>query len=69
VDIPEYLGELGIYVDGSGNSIAEAIVRVETGAVDVGSLGAQLRAKAIAELDCQKIAEELSGMYSQIAAA
>jgi hypothetical protein len=37
--------------------------------VDVGSLGAQLRAKAIAELDCQKIAEELSGMYSQIAAA
>jgi glycosyltransferase involved in cell wall biosynthesis len=69
VDIPEYLGELGIYVDGSGDSIAEAIVRVETGAVDVGSLGAQLRAKAIAELDCQKIAEELSGMYSQIAAA
>ncbi len=27
VDIPEYLGQLGIYVDGSGDSIAEAIAR------------------------------------------
>jgi glycosyltransferase involved in cell wall biosynthesis len=66
VDIPEYLGELGIYVDGSGESIAEAIMRVESGAVDVRTLGGQLRARAIAELDCLKIAEELSSMYSQI---
>jgi glycosyltransferase involved in cell wall biosynthesis len=66
VDIPEYLGELGVYVDGSGDSIAEAILRIEAGAVEVVSLGGQLRAKAIAELDCQKIAGELSGMYSQI---
>ncbi len=34
--------------------------------MDVGGLGSQLRAKAIAELDCKKIAEELSGMYSNI---
>lgn len=66
VDIPEYLGDLGIYVDGSAASIAEAILRVESGAVDLASLGGQLRKKAIAELDCQKIAEELSSMYSQI---
>lgn len=66
VDIPEYLGDLGIYVDGSGESIAEAIMRIETGQVDVRAIGGQLRAKAIAELDCLKIAEELSGMYSQI---
>jgi len=66
VDIPEYLGDLGIYVDGSGDSIAEAILRVESGAMDLASLGGQLRAKAIAELDCHKIAAELSGMYSQI---
>jgi glycosyltransferase involved in cell wall biosynthesis len=66
VDIPEYLGDLGIYVDGSGESIAEAITRIENEAVDVSAIGSQLRAKAIAELDCLKIAEELSGMYSQI---
>jgi glycosyltransferase involved in cell wall biosynthesis len=66
VDIPEYLGDLGIYVDCSGKSIAEAIARVESGAVDLRALGSQLRARAIAELDCLKIAEELSGMYWQI---
>ena len=66
VDIPEYLGDLGIYVDGTAESIAQAIMKTETGEVDLVSLGSQLRAKAIAELDCQKIAEELTGMYSEI---
>ncbi len=69
VDIPEYLGELGVYVDGSAESIADAIVRIEEGSLDIGSLGSQLRAKAIAELDNQKIAHELSGMYSKISVA
>jgi hypothetical protein len=60
---------LGIYVDCSGNSIAEAIGRVEAGAVDINTLGGKLRAKAIAELDCQKVGEKLSGMYSEISRA
>jgi glycosyltransferase involved in cell wall biosynthesis len=55
VDIPEYLGELGVYVDGSAESIADAIVRIEEGSLDIGSLGSQLRAKAT-ELETQKIA-------------
>jgi hypothetical protein len=66
VDIPEYLGDFGIYLDGSGESIAEPIMRVETRRVDVTAIGGRLRARAIAELDCLKIAEELSGMYAQI---
>jgi glycosyltransferase involved in cell wall biosynthesis len=66
VDIPEYLGDLGIYVDGSGESIADAIVRVELGTADVGILGAKMRQKAMAELDSHKIAEQLTGMYTQI---
>jgi len=66
VDIPEYLGNFGIYIDGSAESIADAIVRVECGAVDAVSLGKQLRAKAATELDCRRIAEDLSGMYAKI---
>jgi glycosyltransferase involved in cell wall biosynthesis len=65
-DIPEYLGDLGIYVDGSANSIADAICRIEEGAIDLTALGKNLRAKAMAELDYHKIAEELSGMYAKI---
>jgi len=66
VDIPEYLGDLGIYVDGTAESIATAITEAETGEIDLDSIGRQLRAKAMAELDCQKIAERLSGMYTEI---
>lgn len=66
VDIPEYLGDLGIYVDGTAESIAEAIREVEAGRVDVESVGLQLRARAIAELDCRRIAKDLSSMYAQI---
>jgi glycosyltransferase involved in cell wall biosynthesis len=66
VDIPEYLGDLGIYVDGSANSIADTICRIEEGSIDLTTLGKKLRAKALAELDYQKIAEEISGMYSRM---
>jgi glycosyltransferase involved in cell wall biosynthesis len=66
VDIPEYLGDLGIYIDGSANSIADAICRTEEGFIDLTTLGKKLRAKALAELDYQKIAEEMSGMYSRM---
>ncbi len=66
VDIPEYLGDLGIYVEGTAASIAEAICEVESGRLDLGFLGERLRAKALAELDYQKIGEELKGQYSRI---
>jgi glycosyltransferase involved in cell wall biosynthesis len=66
VDIPEYLGDLGIYVDGSSQSIADAILQVETGVINVASIGQQLRARALAELDHQHIAADLAGMYSEI---
>lgn len=66
IDIPEYLGELGIYVDGSVASIAEAICEVERGSGDLHDLGEKLRAKALAELDYSKIAQDLSGEYSRI---
>jgi glycosyltransferase involved in cell wall biosynthesis len=68
VDIPEYLGDLGIYIDGSANSIADAICRIEEGSIDLTTLGKKLRAKARAELDYQRIADELSVMYSRMSA-
>ena len=69
VDIPEYLGDLGIYIDGSANSIVDAICRMEERSIDLATLGKKLRAKALAELDYQRIAEELSGMYSRMSGA
>jgi len=66
VDIPEYLGDLGIYVDGSADSIAEAIGEIESGRKDLRALGESLRTKALAELDYQKIAENLSAEYSRL---
>ncbi|MGB8322122.1 MAG: glycosyltransferase family 4 protein [Candidatus Acidiferrum sp.] len=66
VDIPEYLGDLGIYIDGSAGSIADAIVEIESGSRDLSALGASLRAKALTELDYRKIGEELSREYSRI---
>lgn len=67
VDIPEYLGELGIYVDGSAKSIAAAIIEIEKDGRDLKGLGEKLRTKALTELDYSKIAEDLSGEYSRIA--
>ena len=66
VDIPEYLGEFGIYVDGSAVSIADAISQVESGQQSSRDFGKQLRAKALAELDYHKIAPELSREYLRI---
>ncbi len=66
VDIPEYLGELGIYIDGSAASIAHAISEIESGHKNVRALGENLRAKALAQLDYNKIAQELSKEYSRI---
>lgn len=66
VDIPEYLGDLGIYVDGSAESIVAAILEVENESRDFVDLGMRLRAKALAELDYRTIAEELSAEYSRI---
>jgi hypothetical protein len=67
VDIPEYLGELGIYVARSAAAIAGAIVQVESGQHDLHELGQWLCAKALRELDYNKISQELSGEYSRIA--
>jgi glycosyltransferase involved in cell wall biosynthesis len=66
VDIPEYLGEFGIYIEGSALSIADAITQVESGQTDLREFGKQLRAKALAELDYHKIAGELSREYLRI---
>ncbi len=61
-----YLGDFGIYIDGSSPSIADAIVDVENGRRNMNLVGENLRAKALAELDYRKIAEELSGEYARI---
>ena len=66
VDIPEYLGDLGIYVDGSAKSIADSIIEIENGGRDLKGLAEKLRAKALKELDYGKIAQDLSGEYSRI---
>jgi glycosyltransferase involved in cell wall biosynthesis len=67
VDIPEYLGDLGIYVDGSAKSIASAIIKIEKDGRDSKGLGEKLRAKALVELDYSKIAQNLNKEYSRIA--
>ncbi len=69
VDIPEYLGELGIYVEGSGLSIAEAICRMDSDPKAGDELGKKLRAKASSELDIGKVAQEVGGFYSRICSA
>ena len=67
VDIPEYLGEIGIYIDGSAKSIADAVIEIENGGRDLKGLGEKLRAKALTDLDCSKIAQGLTREYSRIA--
>jgi glycosyltransferase involved in cell wall biosynthesis len=66
VDIPEYLGDLGIYIDGSGISIAATISEIENGRKELTELGTRLRARALAELDYRKIADQLNLEYSRI---
>lgn len=67
VDIPEYMGDLAIYVDGSADSITAAILDIETGRKKLDGMGEKLRAKALAELDYRNIAAELSQDYARIA--
>jgi glycosyltransferase involved in cell wall biosynthesis len=64
VDIPEYLGDLGIYVEPNGQSIADAVLRIERASAAEIDKGASLRLKAIAELDYDGIAEEVNSLYS-----
>ena len=66
VDIPEYLGDLGIYIAGSATSIADAIAEIESGRKRLEGLGESLRAKALAELDYRNIGAELSDEFTKI---
>lgn len=66
VDIPEYLGDLGIYIEGSATSIADAIAEIESGRKSLEGLGESLRAKGLAELDYRNIGAELSVEFKKI---
>jgi glycosyltransferase involved in cell wall biosynthesis len=66
VDIPEYLGDAGVYVNGSGQSIAAAILEIEVANGCVKTLGERLRAKAVADLDIAKLAQEMAAIYCGI---
>lgn len=64
VENPEYLGSLGLYIDGSAESIAKAIMDVENGAVDIEGLGQKLRQKAIDELAMDRVAANVRQLYA-----
>lgn len=64
VDIPEYVGPYGITIDGSAESIANAIMDVENGAVDLEGLGRKLREKAIDELAMDRVAANVRELYA-----
>lgn len=66
IDIPEYLGDLGMYVDGSPESVVSVINKIEDGIIDRDALGRSLREKATKELDQQKLAAVLSEEYRRI---
>jgi len=68
VDIPEYAGEMGIYVDGSPESIAKAIEEIEEGDHDLQRIGFELRKKATHEFDYFIVAQGLASLYGQITA-
>ena len=64
VDIPEYLGPLGIYIDGTSESIADTICKIQDGSVEINRLGIELRKKSIAEMHVDKVAEDLFRVFS-----
>lgn len=64
VDIPEYLGPLGIYVDGSAESIADAVCEIESGRTDLQSLGIALRKRAVEEFDVAHVAGNIQSLYA-----
>ena len=59
IDIPEYLGDLGVYIDGSAESIAAAVEKIENSAAETANLGRALRNKAACELDFDGVAQEV----------
>jgi glycosyltransferase involved in cell wall biosynthesis len=64
VDIPEYLGTSGIYVDGTAESIADSIEEVEANHIDLVRIGADLRVRATEELDVRNIAADMGSIFS-----
>src|ERR1019366_7166805 len=66
IDIPEYLGDLGIYIDGSAESIAGTLEEIEEGKCDLEILGRKLRKKATDEVDYNNLAQQLAAIYSEI---
>ena len=65
-DIPEYLGDLGIYVEPTAESIADAICRVEKGEYDLVKLGEDLRQKAASEFTFEKLAIEIGARFARM---
>jgi len=63
VDIPEYLGSSAIYVNGSAESIADAISGIEHGCIDVCALGTASRERAQDELNTLTVAQNLQRLY------
>ena len=59
VDIPEYIGSLGVYIEGTGESIAAEIEKIERTPDATAGMGEALRAKAAADLDFDQIAKEV----------
>ncbi|MGA8043614.1 MAG: glycosyltransferase [Terracidiphilus sp.] len=64
IDIPEYLGNHGIYIDGSADSIADAICNIENKTIDTEALGIELRKLAAEDLDVGKVAVRLCDIYA-----
>lgn len=65
VDIPEYLGSSGIYIDGSAASIAQAIIDAEADGAKLQAIGMELRQRAIQQLDVKAVAERMRDIYSR----
>jgi glycosyltransferase involved in cell wall biosynthesis len=63
VDLPEYLGDLGIYVDGSGTSLARALVELDRDPMRVRDVGRRLRERAESQFSQERIAEEILQIY------
>jgi glycosyltransferase involved in cell wall biosynthesis len=63
IDIPEYLGSFGIYIDGSAESIADSIEDVEAGRMNLVEIGDALRKRATEELDVQHVAKDMREVF------
>ena len=63
IDIPEYLGSSGIYIDGSAESIADSIEDVEAERLNLVEIGDALRKKATEELNVQHVAKDMREVF------